>query len=147
VVFNCLLTLLSLIWAEPVQAADPLQLLVCKAELIVAAEITSQPVGWSTEDGVVEYVLDLKLVDRLKGSGAPRANLTVKGVRLEASPSDRLPYLVKGAKVVLFLKATKDGSLQSWETVDPYFGIQPRSEPMIRDIKLSVTHLEKRSPR
>jgi hypothetical protein len=111
---------------------DTLRFYLGKSDLVVVGTIASEPVGVVKEAGVVHYPCDVAVTDVLKGA-APEKPLRVNIIRFERDEADTLPWLKKGARCILFLKAAS--GMPAWQTADVWFGIQPESPWMVRSLK------------
>lgn len=126
-------------WACPVARADEgddtLRGWLAKADVVVAGQIVSEPVGFSFELGVVNYPCDFKVADVLKGD-AKLAGQTIKVniVRFERDAKDKSPLIQKNAECILFLKQYGQEK-PAWRTADFWFGIQPGSPWLARSLK------------
>jgi hypothetical protein len=117
---------------------DTLRFFLAKSDLVILGEITSQPVGISSEVGVVEYACDFRIAEVLKGGTPGSGTLAVNIVRFELEEGDRLPELKKGGKCILFLKSASRGEMPPWRTADFWFGVQRPSPWMARSLKRLV---------
>ena len=113
---------------------DTLRYFLSKSDLAVAGRVASEPVGISSEMGVVEYVMDFQIADVLHGNVAVDGDLRLGVVRFELRPGDELSWLKKGAKAILFLKSSP-GDRRGWVSADPWFGIQPDNHLMTQSLK------------
>jgi hypothetical protein len=129
---------LILVLAGPAFADDSdetLQYFLSKSALVVLGEITSQPRGIVTEDGVVNYICDFRIAEVLKGKKPNADTITINIVRFERVNEDRLPELKKGGKCILFLKNARPGEKPAWRTADFWFGFQAPSPWMAKSLK------------
>ena len=112
------------------------------SDVVVDATLRSFTGPWYDELGVANYGVELEVHAYVKGTlplppkearvpGQPvRPHATI--VRLELVDADRLPYLKKDARVVLFLKELPSGSFPRHETSDVWFGVQPYGPWLVR---------------
>ena len=114
---------------------DTLTYFLSKADLAIAARIASEPAGLTGEYGVVNYVCKVNVLEVLKGTSIEKQELSVNIVRFERDPQDRIPWLKKGAKCILFLKWVGPKGVPTWKTADFWFGIQRYGPWMARSLK------------
>lgn len=114
---------------------DTLTYFLSKADLAIAARIASEPFGFEDEVGVVNYVCKVNVLEVLKGTSIEKQELSVNIVRFEIDPQDRIPWLKKGAKCILFLKWVGPKEVPAWQTADFWFGIQRYGPWMTRSLK------------
>jgi hypothetical protein len=112
-----------------------LRFFLARSDLVVLGEIASQPVGISSEVGVVEYACDFRVAEVLKGDKPGPTTLRVMIVRFELEEGDQLPELKKGGKCILFLKRASRGDIPPWRTADFWFGVQRPNLSMGRSLK------------
>lgn len=115
------------------ESDDTLRYYLSKSDLAVAGTLASEPVGVTDEDGIVHYICDLKVLDVLAGSLSEK-RIQVDVVRHELKEEDRLPYLRKGADVVLFLAKAGEGATPAWKTADLWFGVQFYNSALARAV-------------
>ncbi|HEV3255428.1 MAG TPA: hypothetical protein VG013_00985 [Gemmataceae bacterium] len=113
---------------------DTLRFFLSKSDLVVVGTVTSDPAGVEKEAGVVNYHCRVAVSEVLKGKVSTKGELAVNIIRFESAEEDKLPYLKKGAKCILFLKSA-DPKTSSWETADVWFGVQQFSPWMARSLK------------
>lgn len=114
---------------------DTLKYYLSKSDCVALGTIASEPIGISSEAGVVEYVCDFKVSESFKGDGVTNGVMTrVVIVRFERGASDRHPLLKKGGECILFLNNASP-SIPKWRTVDFWFGIQYPNSLMGRSLK------------
>jgi hypothetical protein len=113
---------------------DTLRFFLSRSDLVVVGTLTSDPVGVEKEAGVVNYHCQVAVSEVLKGKVSSKDELTVTIIRFESAEEDKLPWLKKGARCILFLKSA-DPKTPSWETADVWFGVQPSSPWMARSLK------------
>jgi hypothetical protein len=126
-------------WAGPAVRADDgdetLRGWLAKAELVVAGQIVSEPIGIIHETGVPNYICDFKIADVLKGdSSAVGTTASVNIVRFELAEKDKSPLVKKDAECILFLKNVSPDK-PVWRTADAWFGVQQRSPALARSLK------------
>ncbi len=126
---------------------DTLVFQLAKAELVIAAKLAREPIGFVWASGVVHYSCELQNVERLAGTIPMEAQATtppssqpalpnhVAVVRFEDSAADRTSFLKAGARLILFLKRQTAGSIPAWSTSDMWFGAQPYSESLARSVR------------
>jgi hypothetical protein len=114
------------------RASDPLHYLFVQSDLIVAGEIVGEPSGESTEAGVIHYDCALKVPEVLKGKRPSKPEISVCVTRFESSKEERLPWIRKGGKCLLFLQ---ESAGKTPATFDWYFGSQPYNRMMAADLK------------
>jgi|SRR5262245_17111121 len=114
------------------RASDPLHYLFVKSDLIVAGEIIGEPSGRSTEAGVLHYVCTFKVSEVLKGNRPSKPEISVCVTRFERTEQERLPWIRKGGKCILFLQESPG---KQPATFDWYFGSQPYNRMMAADLK------------
>ena len=135
----------------PAGGDETLRYLLSTSELVVTGEITSKPAAQprqSADDAYTTYACAVRLSDVLKGDRPASQDITVHVARLEALQGDRLPYVQKGQKVILFLKPEPAGPRQpdrhadrdadrdaAWVTSDVWLGVQPFNSVMARSLK------------
>jgi ankyrin repeat protein len=105
-----------------------------RSAVVVAGKILTEPIGESIEAGVVQYVFDFKVTE----SGRTYEWLDefkVRATRYELTDRDRPAYLKQGSHCILFLEVA-DFSAATCVTIDPWFGIQPYNEAMLRALRL-----------
>ena len=97
--------------------------------------IVSEPMGVSTESGVVVYIFDFKVSEVLKGVGLTKGVTTSVSVeRFEKGTPDRHPLFKNGSECILFLKNVNP-NIPKLKTADFWFGIQYPSSSMARSIR------------
>ncbi len=117
---------------------ETLRFYLSKSDVAALGEFTSEPIGESSEQGVVRYQADFKLVRLIKGEKAGEraagGTIRVNCVRFDLSPEERPAQLKQGGKAILFLRRVSNGPgrkpLPSYVTVDPWFAIQPPQAAM-----------------
>lgn len=119
--------------AEP-DGSDILRACLAKSDLVVLGEFTDEPVGESTEAGVVHYRCDVKVAEVIKGAKTAGDTLKLHMVRLESVAADRLPELRKGGRCILFLKPGGAGD-PAFTPADYWFGVQRPSPAMARELR------------
>jgi hypothetical protein len=108
---------------------------LAKAELVVAGQIVSEPIGITHETGVPNYICDFKIAEVLKGDAALAGTTTaVNIVRFELAEKDKSPLVKKDAECILFLKNVSPDK-PVWRTADAWFGVQQRSPALARSLK------------
>jgi len=118
---------------------DTLLMYFSRSDVVVLGEFTSEPVGESTEGGVIHYLADFKVAQLIKGE--ERGNRKVGGtirvnvIRFEFDPEDRLPELKKGGKCILFLKVDDKQEKATHLSADVWFGVQRPNPTMVRSLK------------
>ncbi|MCH7725931.1 MAG: hypothetical protein IH991_05540 [Planctomycetes bacterium] len=125
-------------FATPVIADDgddTLRFYLSKSDLVVRGVIVSTPIGEIDEVGVVNYICEFKIAEVLKGKKPSKSPMAVNVIRFEMGKDDRVPFLKKGGKCILFLKQARRGTIPAWHTVDMWFGIQRPSPWMVRSLK------------
>lgn len=123
---------------------DTLRSYLAKSDLVLVGHIQSEPFGWRSELGVVNYYFDYKISDVLKGDIATGQTFPVRIVRFESERGDKLPWTSKGAKAILFLRKAPDGSHPLWVSADMWFGIQPPNSHMEKSLKQLAAAAEKK---
>jgi hypothetical protein len=113
---------------------DTLRFYLSKSQLVVLGTIPSTPFPIVSEAGVLLYSCDFEISEVLKGQTSVK-NLKVGIARFGFADEDRLPYLKKGAKCILFLKDTGTKGKPQWITADFWFGVQHPSPSMARSLK------------
>jgi hypothetical protein len=113
---------------------DTLRFFLSKSELVLVGTIAAEPIGEISEAGVVNYACSLVVSETLAGVALKEQTISLRVLRFETQPEDRLPYLKKGAKVVVFLKA-RENAYPVWQTADFWFGVQPYSSKMASSLK------------
>lgn len=115
---------------------DTLRFYLSKSELVVSAEFLVEPSGHYDEMGVINYVLEVKVLEVLKGKLPAKANrLRLSIVRFEMKDEDKHPSMKKGSRCILFLKSARKGSIPAWTNADMWFAVQPHSPWMARSLK------------
>jgi hypothetical protein len=114
---------------------DTLRSYLKKSALVVLGEITSEPIGMSTEAGVLNYICDFRIAEVLDGERPADDTIRVAIIRFENSDADRIPELKQGSRWILFLKSAPRGATPVWETADVWFGVQRPSPWMARSLK------------
>jgi hypothetical protein len=114
---------------------DTLRFYLAKADVVVAGTIAAEPVGRMGEQGVITYLLDVKASEVVAGDAGKARRMHVYLNLFEFEPGDRLAYLRKGAKVILFQKRAEEGAVPLWEGADVWFGIQPYHSTMAMSLK------------
>lgn len=117
---------------------ETLRFYLSKSAAVALGKFASEPIGESSEQGVVHYQADFKIARLIKGetSGecAAGGTIRVNCVRFESSPEERPAQLIQGGNAILFLKCVSNGDgrkpLPSYVTVDPWFAIQPPQAAM-----------------
>jgi hypothetical protein len=116
---------------------------LAKSDVVLLGEFTSEPLGESTEGGVMHYLADFKISQLIKGEprGQRRLGGTIKAniVRFEFEPEDRLPELTKGGKCILFLKCNDRQETPSYITSDIWFGVLRPSPSMAKSLARLAT--------
>lgn len=107
---------------------------LAKSEVVVTGTIRDNPVGFTSELGVINYLVELDGVQWLKGQRAKdEKSLRATVVRFEMAEDDRVAWLSKGNEVILFLRRGKgSGNLI---TVDNWFGAQKKRTWMLRSLR------------
>ena len=107
---------------------DTLRFYLSKSDLVISGSITSEPIGLSSESGVVGYGCDFTVVDVLAGDVSVKGK-TIKVTigRFESDAKDKHPLVKKGSECILFLKGQG--------TTDYWFGIQQLSPSMVKSLK------------
>ena len=117
---------------------ETLEFYLAKAEVVLLGEFTSEPIGYSTEGGVVHYQADFQIEQILKGGelGERHVGGTIKAnmVRFEFEPEDKLPELAKGGRCILFMLCNDRQETPSYLTVDMWFGVQRASPTMAKSL-------------
>jgi hypothetical protein len=106
--------------------------LVAKSHLVVAGNITSEPVGLANAASV-KYGCDLTVTEVFKGPAKPDDRIQVSIVRIILELEDKPIYLQRGCTCILFLRPV-DG-IPAWETVDLWFGIQQYYPALARSLR------------
>jgi hypothetical protein len=107
---------------------DTLRFYLSKSDLVVCGSITSEPIGLSSETGVIHYSCDFTVTDVLKGDSALKeTTIKVSIGRFEIDARDRSPLIGKDSECILFLKGQG--------TADFWFGIQQFSPAMVGSVK------------
>lgn len=109
---------------------DTLVYFLSKAELVASGEIIEGPLAWTSEVGVVNYSFKFRATKTLKGK-TDANEFKVNLSRFEFG-EDRLPYLKKGGKAILFLRHGQPprGEPDCWIGANMWFGIQPYNRLM-----------------
>jgi hypothetical protein len=119
---------------------DTLRFYLSKSKLVVLGAIATEPVGYSSERGVLNYVCEFKVSEVCKGDDAWQGkSIRITIMRFEMAKEDRDPLVKKGAECILFLNQQPAGDLPPWVTADVWFGIQHPS-PLLSK---SLTRLAK----
>jgi hypothetical protein len=115
---------------------DTLRFFLSRSDLVVVVTITSDPQAIPKEAGAVHYNCNAAVAEVLKGAGeaSPKDELSVSIIRLEREAEDKVPYLKKGGKCILFLKSA-GVKVPYWESADVWFGVQRHSPWMARSLK------------
>ena len=113
---------------------DTLRFYLSKSDLVVLGEITSEPMGFVTELGFMNYVCDFRIEETLKGPKPSTETIDVSIV-IFGAPEDRPPGLKKGGRCILFLKEINRGSVHFWQTADVWFGFQRPNSSMASSLK------------
>jgi hypothetical protein len=130
------LILLALFVACPFVRAEPestsvdrevITLLHSKSTLIVVAEVESLPL-YVFRSGSYYPRYKFKVIDALHGAAAKESILEVAFRRRATFTGDNPLPFTKGEKLILFLKARKDGPAGFYEATADYTGFQPYSE-------------------
>jgi hypothetical protein len=108
---------------EQVNANDVLRTLLGKSDLVVTGVVSSEVVELVSPDPVVNHLFSFTVTDVLKGDAKVNDSLKVCVARLQMEKDDRLPYLRKGARLILFLKS--GGPRAPWVSADRWFAVQP----------------------
>jgi hypothetical protein len=126
------LAIVLLVWSNsafPREADDDtLRFYLTKSDLAVSGTIISEPAGFSSESGIVVYQFKFKVSEALAGKPPKSKEISVGIARFERGAADRLFYMRKGSKCILFLKNNGEGA-------DFWFAIQPFSSAMARSLK------------
>ena len=117
---------------------ETLRFYLSKSDVVALGKFASEPIGKSSEQGVVHYQADFKIARLIKGekSGerATGGTVRVNCVRFELSSEERPAQLKQGGNAILFLKCLSNGHgrkpLPSYITTDPWFAIQPPQAAM-----------------
>ena len=113
---------------------DSLRLLLNKSDLVAAATIIGEPEVVSTGEGVVNYIVELRVKSIIQGEIEKTNNLTVNVVRFESSSDERPNYIKKGKDCIFFLRKVGSRDNHAWMTSDCWFGLQPLTPTMYRTL-------------
>jgi hypothetical protein len=103
------------------------------AEVVLDATVEELDGPVHHELGVAHYLPEVRIHAVIKGAVADaKEPLRVEIVRFEMEEADALPYLKKGARVVLFLRAQKPGHTPALVTADMWSGVQPYGPWLVR---------------
>lgn len=117
-----------------------LQGLMNLSRLVVAGEIANEPIGMSDEAGVVNYGCDIRVSEVLYGK-LKEKTLRINIVHREDDESERLPFVKKGGRCIVFLKRISNATPQ-WHSVSIDDATLPLTEPLTSRIRsLSATAL------
>jgi hypothetical protein len=116
------------------ESDDTLQYYLSKSDCVATGTILSEPIGVTTESGVVEYICDFRPSQVFKGDSMTNGVATrVVIARFEQGAPDRHPLVKKGGQCVLFLKSSAP-SIPKLRTADFWFGIQQPSSSLARSL-------------
>src|SRR5262245_22827338 len=135
----------SLVAAEARQ--DALKVLTAQSEYVVAGELSADPTVTTGTAGAAGYQLELKAVTVLRNRPPKKADavpapprnaesFVLRFTRAEFSDEDKLPFLKKGSKCIVFLKykPRDNGFYAPEELADAWLGIQPYSPGLAKTI-------------
>lgn len=111
---------------------DTLRYYLSKSSLVVSGEITEGPRMTFMDASVIRYSFRLKITKIMKGSvkeNELKDGLGVSAIHPEIDKRERLAFVKKGERVILFLRERED-KFGGWEGVDPWFGVQQHNELM-----------------
>ena len=144
----------SLVAAEARQ--DALKVLTAQSEYVVAGELSADPTVTTGKAGAAGYQLELKAVTVLRNRPPKKADavpapprnaesFVLRFTRAEFSDEDKLPFLKKGSKCIVFLKykPRDNGFYAPEELADAWLGIQPYSPGLAK----TISDLGKQGPR
>jgi len=114
---------------------DTLRFYMKQSDIVVSGTIVSEPAGFVTESGVINWICTFKVMNVLHGKKSDADTIEVNIVRFEIGANDRPSYLKMDAECILFLKNVSTTDKPSWKTADFWFGIQPRFPMMERSIR------------
>lgn len=113
---------------------DKLKEYLAKSDLCIAGTITSPAMGMTGEMYVVNYSCEFEISEVIFGKceeKKPRVNI----VHFEMAEEDRLPFIRKGGKCILFLKRMPAGHFPVWQSIDMRYGTERYSESLTQAIK------------
>lgn len=111
---------------------DTLRSYLSKSSLVVSGEIIAGPDVSTTEQWVNRYSMRVKVAKVIKGGINDKElkdGLDLTVIRFEKKVSERLAFLKKDGRVILFLRE-RDDNVRGWRSVDPWFGVQQYNEIM-----------------
>jgi hypothetical protein len=112
---------------------DTLRSYLAHAEVVLDATVEELDGPVHLELGVAHYLPEVRIHAVIKGAVADaKEPLRVEIVRFEMEEGDALPYLKKGARLVLFLRAQKPGNTPALVTADMWSGVQPYGPWLVR---------------
>ncbi|MBC8350476.1 MAG: M48 family metalloprotease [Planctomycetes bacterium] len=114
--------------------ADALREYLAESDLCLAGTITSEAMGVTGEAYVVNYSCEFDVTEVLCGKcdeKKPRVNI----VHFEKTEEDRLPFVRKGGKCILFLKRLPKGNFPVWQSINMRYGTERYSYQLAKAIK------------
>lgn len=118
---------------------DTLAFYLSRSDLVVSGTISTEPLGITLADGVVDHICKFAITDVVQGDAKlKKQTVNVNIVRFQCKKDDEHPLIKKGANVILFLKKCPAGTTHRWESADVWFGIQPSNSMMVRMMKRLV---------
>jgi hypothetical protein len=132
----CIIILAFTLRAYADEGDDTLKFYLSESDCVALGTISSESIGISTDAGVVEYVCDFTILEKIKGDALTNGITTrVTIVQNEGRDSSvRNPLIKKGGECILFLK-TSANSLPKLRTADRWLGIQYSSGSMASYLK------------
>lgn len=117
-----------------------------RSEMVVAGEIRTEPARAAKGKGFVAYSFEFQVSHGIAGP-SPGARIPVRIIRPELTAEDGPLRLNKGKRYILFLNPSADGVTPTWESADPWFGIQPESYAMHAALRRLTHGAKKRLPK
>ena len=136
-----ILGLICLVTASATAAGndDTLRFYLAKSDAAVFGEITSSPLAYSTQFGVVNHAFDFQVMEVLKGELVAGSTIQTTVTHAEINDEERLS-LSSGLRCILFLKRARPGEKPAWQTADPWFGFQRANSTLRTSLKRLGSH-------
>ena len=120
---------------------DTLRYFLSKSDIVVIGKVATDPEVDVSEDGVAKCRFGVSVTESLKGDNADDyINVTV--AHSASNADDKLPWLNKKSKVLLFLRNAGDQERPNWTGADVWFSVQPHSGRMASSLKRLVAETQ-----
>jgi hypothetical protein len=113
---------------------DTLRHFLSKSDIVLVGKIATEPEVHASDGGSAKYLFGFAVTESLKGEIADNyLNATI--VHPESSADDKLTWLKKKSKALLFLRNAGDREHPNWIGADVWLSVQPYNQRMACSLK------------